>query len=94
MTNFELQQLYEQNSCRADELEAKYRSGARLSRQECDEFRHCTQRIGLVARELWITQGKPDDPIFESLREPIKLSPLPESMRPLDLSHRQEGGVH
>jgi hypothetical protein len=79
----ELRQLFERSWKRSQEIEAKYRAGLRMTRRDADELRHCTQRIGLVARELWIMQGRPDG--FDDLREPIKLSPLPASMRPLSL---------
>jgi len=86
MTNTELEELFVNSNRRIVELEAKSDSGAGLTRHECDELRHCTARLGLVAKELWIAAGKPDDPEFEILREPIKLSPLPACYRPLDLS--------
>jgi hypothetical protein len=77
----ELRALFERAMKRSRDLEAKYRAGFGLTRAECDEMRHCTQRLGLIGRELWITLGKPDDAEFECFRNPIKLNPLPESMR-------------
>ena len=90
MTNDELEKLFRVSTQRFDELEAKYRSGQKLTRRDCDELRHCTQRLGVIARELWIKNGCPDDPEFDGLREPPKLSPLPRSMRPLNLRGDRE----
>lgn len=87
MTNWELRQLWEASYARSCELEMLYRAGFGLSRQEANELRRCTLRMGIVAQEAWIQAGRPDDPIFDTLREPIKLSALPApSMSPLDLS--------
>jgi hypothetical protein len=81
METHELRALYERTMKRSRFLEIKYRLGLDLTRAECDEMRRCTQRVGVIARELWITLGRPDDPEFECLRDPVKLNPLPESMR-------------
>jgi len=95
LTSIELQRLLINSMRRSKELEAKYRSGAVMTRKDCDDLRHCTQRLGLIARELWILTGKTDDTEFDCLKEPIKLTPLPASMRPLDLSARDiTGGIH
>lgn len=59
MTNDELQALYETNSARSRELEAMYRAGFSLTRQERLEFSACVRRIGVVATELWVAAGKP-----------------------------------
>lgn len=85
MTNQELEKLFMASTQRFDQLVAKYRLGLGLTRRECDELRHCTQRIGMVAYEAWVSAGKPNDPEFDGLHEPPKLSPLPASMRPLNL---------
>jgi hypothetical protein len=94
MTNEELNRLFETSQKRIDEIERTYRITGSLSRKDANDLRHATQRLGLIARESWIAAGKPDGPEFDCLREPIKLSPLPASMRPLDLSDRLTGGNH
>jgi hypothetical protein len=86
VTNDELRKLYETSNAEINAIHAKYLSGERLTRADCNQLRHATQRIGLIAKELWIAAGKPDDPEFEILRGPIKLSPLPKSMQPIDLT--------
>jgi hypothetical protein len=94
MTNDELLKLATESEARIDELEAKYRTGVRLTRKECNDLRHATARLGVVARELWIANGQPDDPEFEALRSPIKLTPLPPSLRPIDLTRFGPNEVH
>lgn len=92
MRMFELRELLVNSTRRSLELEAKYRSGQEMTRRDCDEMRHCTQRIGVVAKELWLRSGEPEG--FPDLEQPIKLTPLPQSMRPLDLSEQKERGVN
>ena len=92
MTNEELQQLYEVSTRRIDELETKYRSGQRITRGDCNELRLCTQRLGIVARESWINAAKPSG--FPDLEQPIRLTPLPASMRSLDLGNRDTKEIH
>ncbi|CAN5648689.1 hypothetical protein BH20ACI3_BH20ACI3_43260 [soil metagenome] len=92
MTTDELRTLLETSTRRSEAIEAKHASGEKLSRRECDELRHCTQRIGLIARELWLTKGKPDG--FPELEGPIPLSPLPKSMRAIDLTDVNSMEVH
>lgn len=95
MSNAELEELFVNSNRRIVELEAKHASGEKLSRRECDELRRCTARLGLIAKELWLQLGQPDDPEFEILREPIKLSPMPAIMRrPLDLTDVNSMEVH
>jgi len=90
----ELNELHANSDARIRELEAKYRSGERLTRQDCQELRRCVRRSGLVAKELWLLAGEPEGAEFDILRGPIKVSPLPQSMRPLDLSNRNQREVH
>jgi hypothetical protein len=94
MTDWELKQLFETSQKRIDEIVSKYRLGLGLTRRDADELRHCVQRVGLVAKESWIKAGRPDAPEFDCLRGPIKLSPLPKSMRPLDLTDYGNTEVH
>jgi hypothetical protein len=82
----ERERLFRSSNKRIDQLEAKHKMGIRLTRKECNDLRHCVARLGVIARESWIAAGCPEDPGFESLRQPIKLSPLPKSMRLLDLT--------
>ncbi len=92
MTTDEMRDLLETSMKRSEEIEAKHASGEKLSRRECDELRHATRRIGLIAKELWLTNGKPDG--FPELEGPIPLSPLPACYRPLDLTNKREEVNH
>lgn len=92
MTNDELKALFETSMKRSEEIEAKYQAGLGLTRSEINELRHCTQRIGIIARELWLTKGKPDG--FPELEGPIPLSPLPKLTRPLNLTGNHTTEVH
>lgn len=91
MTNDELRKLFESSWAESIALEQKYRRGERLTRADCNAMRKATQRMGIVAREVWLQSGKP--PGFPELEKPIKLSPLPKSMQPRDLTGAMvEGG--
>lgn len=94
MTNDELRKLFESSWAESIAVEQKYRRGERLTRADCNAMRKATQRVGLVAKELWIMAGRPNDPEFDSLRLPIPLSPLPQSMRPIDLTERNSTEIH
>ena len=94
MTNEELKRLFETSQKRIDEIRDKYYSTGVLTRREANDLRHATQRIGLIARERWIAAGKPDGPEFDCLRQPVKLSPMPRSMEPLDLTELKTAEVH
>ncbi len=69
MTNEELKELFQRSKDRRHELEAIARMGFHLTRQERLEFSACVRRIGVVARELWLAAGQPDDPEFDCLRQ-------------------------
>ena len=91
MTDDERRIVFEAAWAESLALEQKYRRGERLTRADCNAMRKATQRMGIVAREVWIQNGRP--PGFPELEKPIKLSPLPKSMQPLDLTGAMpEGG--
>ena len=92
MTDYELGQLLEQSRAESEAIEAKYHRGETLTRQDCNRLRIATQRIGIVARELWLMAGKPEG--FPELEQPIKRSPLPKSMRAIDLTTNHSTEVH
>ena len=92
MTNQELEVLFNRSMAQSRAIEAKYRSGERLTRADCNALRKATQRIGICAREIWIQSGKPEG--FPELEKPIPLSPLPKSMQPIDLTERSSREIH
>ncbi len=94
MTNAELEQLWKTSNARIRELEAKYRAGLQITRQDCIELRTCNKRLRTVAYESWLQAGRPDDPVFDDLRDPPPERPFPWTQRPLDLTERTEGGVN
>ncbi len=95
MSNAELEELFTASITRCRELESKHDGGGRLTRRECDELRHATQRLAIIGRELWFAAGRPDDPGFEILQKPIKLSPMPAVVRrPIDLTDINSTEVH
>jgi len=94
MTDSELRDLFEAANRRFEELTRKHEMGFGLTRRECDEMRRCTARLGVIAREMWLQLGQPDAPEFAILREPIKLSSIPKSMRAIDLTDINSTEVH
>ncbi len=93
MTNTELEELFVNNTRRVDEIEEKYRTAGKLTRREANDLRRAVQRIGIVAWELWLLNGQPDD-FPDWIKQPIPLSSLPASMCPLDLTSKPLGGVN
>src|SRR5262249_39752582 len=80
MTTDEMFELLIATEKQQDEITERYRRTGILTRRDANTMRHLTQRVGLVACEMWIRAGKPDDPTYDCLREPIPLNPLPKSM--------------
>ena len=94
MTDQELRLLVETSNARIDELLEAYRQTGTLTRRQADALRRCVHRIGTVAYEHWIAAGRPTEGFEIFQQGPPKLSPLPASMRPLDLTARPERGIN
>ncbi len=89
MTNSELELLYKSATARIDQLATKYRSGERLTRWDCLELRACNNRLYVVAYQLWLQLGQPDDPAFDCLRRPP-----PRRALPFSNTREMTGGGH
>ena len=94
MTDEELESLFNCSNERFNELEAKAGLGIPLTRRDLLELRECNNRLHTVAYEIWVRRGQPGDAAFDCLRQPPPKRPLPQSMRPLDLTNTEREEVN